>query len=323
MFVANGDDSLGGYVGAGGGEVNEKGVVLEGYQGSDEGRKEKDRKLRQCKEIGKDEGDERRIKKLGLLKINDDSFACNSPLGTIYDEFNRLSEMDDDLFTYDVGIHRLSSIPCDKKERDGLDDGIYVEAVIFVYKRLVDVKVKEGVISKWLVRSYKKQFDEYMEIKKQWVTRKIDPDMEYDPSDVEFAECGDDEVELTDKESFDPDDEKDEGGEIFRIKTELFNFETPICKAFNEFNYLLNIDIDLLTNDILRFKTYDEFKMNGWTNGTKGYHGFPRNHGLNVELLLVMFFIFVNLSVSRMGKQNDPLVILTKMDSAMEDNYRG
>nr|GFA09614.1 SGNH hydrolase-type esterase domain-containing protein [Tanacetum cinerariifolium] len=52
----------------------------------------------------------------------------------------------------------------------------------------VDNKIKEGVVSKWLVRSYKTQFDEYMEIKKQLVTRGIDVDMEYDPSDVEFAE---------------------------------------------------------------------------------------------------------------------------------------
>ncbi|GKB79566.1 hypothetical protein Tco_0946461 [Tanacetum coccineum] len=167
------------------------------------------------------------FKKLGLLKINDDSFACNTPLGTIFNEFNRLSGMDDDLFTYEVEIPGLSSIPCDKKEGDGLDNGD-----LDIYKPRVDIKVKEGVFSKWLVRSYKKQFDEYMEIKKQWVTRGIDADMEYDPSDVEFSKWlaskfynhmtmdrytknslwiywtrGDDEVELTDEEFPDPDDE--------------------------------------------------------------------------------------------------------------------
>ncbi|GJV58911.1 hypothetical protein Tco_1465011 [Tanacetum coccineum] len=61
-------------------------------------------------------------KKLGLLKINDDSFACNSPLGTIFDEFNRLSGMDDDFLTYEVEIPGISSIPCDKKEGDDSDD---------------------------------------------------------------------------------------------------------------------------------------------------------------------------------------------------------
>ncbi|GJW46361.1 retrovirus-related pol polyprotein from transposon TNT 1-94 [Tanacetum coccineum] len=176
--------------------------------------------------------------------------------------------------------------------------------------------------------------------------------MEYDPSDVEFAEWlaskfynhmtmdrytknalwiywkrGDNEVELIDEEFSDPDDDnlidKDEVAEIFRLKTNIFDFETPICMAFNKFNYLINIDTDLLTNDILGFKTYNEFKNEWRTNRTKEYHGFPRNHGLNMELLLITFFLFVNLSISRMGKQNGTLVIRTKMDSAMEENYRG
>ncbi|GKD95839.1 hypothetical protein Tco_1379736, partial [Tanacetum coccineum] len=63
------------------------------------------------------------FEKLRLLKINNDSFPCNSPLGTIFDEFNRLSEMDDDLFTYEVEIPGLPSISCDKKEGDDSDDG--------------------------------------------------------------------------------------------------------------------------------------------------------------------------------------------------------
>ncbi|GKC28689.1 VIER F-box protein 2 [Tanacetum coccineum] len=122
-----------------------------------------------------------------------------------------------------------------------------------------------------------------------------DADMEYDPSDVEIAEWlaskfynhktmdqymknalwiywtrGDDEIELTDEEFFDPDNEKlidkDEVAEIFRIETDIFDFETPICKAFDEFNYLLKIDTDLLTSDILGFKTYDEW-MDEWNKG--------------------------------------------------------
>ncbi|GKB28975.1 hypothetical protein Tco_0868376 [Tanacetum coccineum] len=70
---------------------------------------------------------------------------------------------------------------------------------------------------------------------------------------------GDDEVELTDKESSDPDDE-DEVSEIFRIDTNAFDFETPMYKAFKEFNYLLQIDLNLLTKDIDGFKTYKEYK---------------------------------------------------------------
>ncbi|GKD57613.1 hypothetical protein Tco_1291000 [Tanacetum coccineum] len=105
--------------------------------------------------------------------------------------------MDDDLFTYEVEIPRLTSIPCDSKEEDDLDNDdldIYEPRVCYdenyrIYaEAVVDVKVKEEVVSKWLVRSYKKRFEEYMEIKKQWVTRGSDADMEYDPSIVEFVE---------------------------------------------------------------------------------------------------------------------------------------
>ncbi|GJU61798.1 hypothetical protein Tco_1243633 [Tanacetum coccineum] len=112
-----------------------------------------------------------------------------------------------------------------------------------------------------------------------------DDDMGYESSDVAFTEWlgsknfnyktmdhytmkvlwiywirGDDEVELTDEEFF---DDMDEVAEVFRIDTNLFNFETPMCKAFKEFNYLLQIDPDLLTKDIEGFKTYEDYK-NDW-----------------------------------------------------------
>nr|GEV70554.1 hypothetical protein [Tanacetum cinerariifolium] len=79
-----------------------------------------------------------------------------------------------------------------------------------------------------------------------------DDDMGYDP--------GDDEVELTDEESS---DDMDEVAEVFRIDTNLFKFETPMCKAFNEFNCLLQIEPDLLTKDIKGFKTNEDYK-NDW-----------------------------------------------------------
>ncbi|GKE89158.1 hypothetical protein Tco_1566633, partial [Tanacetum coccineum] len=84
----------------------------------------------------------------------------------------------------------------------------------------------------------------------------VDDDMGYDPSDIR----GDDEVELTDEESS---NNEDEVAEVFWIDTNLFDFETPMCKAFIEFNYLLQIDPDLLTKDIDGFKTYEDYK-NDW-----------------------------------------------------------
>ncbi|GKE66458.1 hypothetical protein Tco_1520619 [Tanacetum coccineum] len=48
--------------------------------------------------------------------------------------------------------------------------------------------------------------------------------------------------------------------EIFKIEGNMFEFETPLCEAFYEFNYLLKIDNDLFTYDIQNFKTYDEYE---------------------------------------------------------------
>nr|GEV92437.1 VIER F-box protein 2 [Tanacetum cinerariifolium] len=48
--------------------------------------------------------------------------------------------------------------------------------------------------------------------------------------------------------------------EIFKIEGNLFDFETPLCEAFNEVNYLLKIDADLFTYNVQNFKTYDEYK---------------------------------------------------------------
>ncbi|GJZ23628.1 hypothetical protein Tco_0561087 [Tanacetum coccineum] len=43
----------------------------------------------------------------------------------------------------------------------------------------------------------------------------------------------------------DEDDNLDDIAEIFKIEGNLFDFEIPLYKAFNEFNYLLKLDIDL------------------------------------------------------------------------------
>ncbi|GJU87097.1 hypothetical protein Tco_1294643 [Tanacetum coccineum] len=59
-------------------------------------------------------------------------------------------------------------------------------------------------------------------------------------------------------------------GRIVRIKRLLDDLRVTAAKAFNESNYLLKIDTNLLTSDILGFKTYDEFKnewMDEWNKG--------------------------------------------------------
>ncbi|GKG51117.1 hypothetical protein Tco_0539241, partial [Tanacetum coccineum] len=57
---------------------------------------------------------------------------------------------------------------------------------------------------------------------------------------------GDDEVILNDEEVSDLIDENihDEHkiAKIFRIETNLFDYETPLCTEFKEFNYFLKVD---------------------------------------------------------------------------------
>ncbi|GKE37437.1 hypothetical protein Tco_1460842 [Tanacetum coccineum] len=67
----------------------------------------------------------------------------------------------------------------------------------------------------------------------QQMSHESDDDMEYDPSNVEFTKW---------------------------IETNVFDFETPLCGAFKDFNYLLQINPDVLTKDIKGFKTYEDYK---------------------------------------------------------------
>ncbi|GJZ20501.1 hypothetical protein Tco_0557091 [Tanacetum coccineum] len=60
------------------------------------------------------------------------------------------------------------------------------------------------------------------------------------------------------EEDFDPEDIT----HIFKIEGNLFDFETPLCEAFNNFNYLLKIDKDLFTFDIQGTGTYEEYELN-------------------------------------------------------------
>ncbi|GJU12188.1 hypothetical protein Tco_1134584 [Tanacetum coccineum] len=74
---------------------------------------------------------------------------------------------------------------------------------------------------------------------------------------------GDDQEVLTDEAFSDLEETYDDGeqeiAKIFSIETNLFDLETPLCKAFNKFNYILKINTDFFTSDIPRFKKrYDD-----------------------------------------------------------------
>ncbi|GJS93880.1 hypothetical protein Tco_0800848 [Tanacetum coccineum] len=145
------------------------------------------------------------FEKLEDLKVKDVSLTCDTSLEVFNNEFNRLSGMDDDLFTYEV---KVANFLCDSNKDDDSE---------------------------------------------QQMSHEADDDMGYDPSDIRRGN----EFELTDEEFS---DNEDEVAEVFRIDTNIFDFEAPMCKTFKEFNYLLQIDLDLLTKDIEGFKTYDEYK---------------------------------------------------------------
>ncbi|GJS44373.1 hypothetical protein Tco_0569416 [Tanacetum coccineum] len=73
-----------------------------------------------------------------------------------------------------------------------------------------------------------------------------------------FYQLSNNNEEMEADESDDPDDI----AEIFKIEGNLFDYETPLCKAFNDFNYLLEINTDLFTFDIQGIRTYEEYELN-------------------------------------------------------------
>ncbi|GKE47985.1 hypothetical protein Tco_1479243, partial [Tanacetum coccineum] len=79
----------------------------------------------------------------------------------------------------------------------------------------------------------------------------------------DYWKMGGDEIEVCDDESSDLEEywsDKEETAKKFKIETDVFDYEIPLCLAFNESNYLLKVDPDLLTKDIMGFKTYEDYK---------------------------------------------------------------
>ncbi|GJY31808.1 hypothetical protein Tco_0415303 [Tanacetum coccineum] len=196
-----------------------------------------------------------------LLKIDLDLFTYDTPLGIIFDEFRRLSSMCSDEY------ERMFA------EVVILIDNRLVKLIDIILDQWLDLKfrnhkkvykeIMEGVVATWLIRNYRKQLEEYMEIKRRLEVNGINTNVECDPTNKR----GDDEEVLTYDEFSDLEEENmhegDETVEVFRIETDIFLFETPLCKEFKEFNHLLHIDVDVLTQDLPGFKTYEDYK-NTW-----------------------------------------------------------
>ncbi|GKE48133.1 hypothetical protein Tco_1479391 [Tanacetum coccineum] len=83
-------------------------------------------------------------------------------------------------------------------------------------------------------------------------------------SKIPRLKIGGDEIELSDDESSDLEEyrsDKEETTKNFKIETGVFEYEAPLCLAFNEFNYLLKyeaLEDSELKDKALRNKTIME-----------------------------------------------------------------
>nr|GEY77985.1 hypothetical protein [Tanacetum cinerariifolium] len=53
--------------------------------------------------------------------------------------------------------------------------------------------------------------------------------------------------------------DEDETTKIFKIETNIFDYESHLCMEFSKFNYLLEVDPELFTYDIKRTENYDDY----------------------------------------------------------------
>ncbi|GKC84795.1 hypothetical protein Tco_1140512, partial [Tanacetum coccineum] len=156
----------------------------------------------------------------------------------------------DDLFAYKVGVVEDFYFSCVKQPCDDLENGdldvyeprqcydeyerMFAEAVILIDNRLAKL------IDITLEQYYRKPFKEYMEIKRRLEVNGIHTDVECDPTN----KIRDDEKVLTYDKLSDLEEEN-------------------LCEEFKEFDHLLQIDVDVLTGDLPRFKMYEDYK-NTW-----------------------------------------------------------
>ncbi|GJT12028.1 hypothetical protein Tco_0859070 [Tanacetum coccineum] len=102
----------------------------------------------------------------------------------------------------------------------------------------------------------------------KWLASKFANHMIMDPFTKkvlwDFWIKSNDHEEVADEGFFDDEegnnDDEQETTEIFRIETNLFDYKTPLCTKFKEFNFLLKVDPELFTRDIERTMTYEDYK---------------------------------------------------------------
>ncbi|GJT39729.1 hypothetical protein Tco_0939594 [Tanacetum coccineum] len=133
----------------------------------------------------------REYEKLEDLKVKDVSFTCDTSLKIFNNEFNRLSGMNDELFTYEV---KVANILCDSNKDDESEQRISHEADDDMGYDPFDVAFTEWLGSKNF--NYK-TMDHYI-MKALWIYQ-IRGDDEVDLMDEEFSDNEDEVAETYDE----------------------------------------------------------------------------------------------------------------------------
>nr|GEU85908.1 hypothetical protein [Tanacetum cinerariifolium] len=87
------------------------------------------------------------FEKLESLMINDVSLTCNTSLEIFNKEFNRMSRIDDDLFTYEVENYGITNIPCDSNKEDNSEQQMSHEIDDDMEHDPFDIE-----FTKWMIR---------------------------------------------------------------------------------------------------------------------------------------------------------------------------
>ncbi|GKD39881.1 hypothetical protein Tco_1260088 [Tanacetum coccineum] len=119
------------------------------------------------------------FEKLETLKINDVSLTCDTSLEIFHDEFNRLSNMDDDLFTYEVEIAGIANVPCDLNKDDDSEQQMSQESDDDMEYDPSDGEEKittwEELVEKFFCKFYPKSYDREEEMLDEGNNWGIDP----------------------------------------------------------------------------------------------------------------------------------------------------
>ncbi|GKC75302.1 hypothetical protein Tco_1126076 [Tanacetum coccineum] len=136
-------------------------------------------------------------------------------------------------------------------------------------------RLRLSVFSISLVGNASEWFDEFKAIRdpnnstfKKWLASKFVDHMIMDPFTKkvlwDFWNMSNEYEGVADEDISDVkeanNDDVQETAKIFKIETNLFDYETSLCTEFKEFNFLFKVDPELYTHDFEITKTYEDYE---------------------------------------------------------------